>query len=521
LLIIKAFFKKIFYDNFIHRKGGIMKTIYLVSFLLTCFLSFSSAQNFTDDIYFTPADASKDASKVKVRPDKPRYKNGAKEIIFKDSSQGKTVVLDQDTVYFLSEMNDSIAMAETTDTDQEEGYYLDGFEGGEMEYEYAERIRRFHNPKFSIHISDPQYMDIYFLDDSKWNVYIDGSYAWVTPTWTNPYWFNYYWAPYSYSSWYWRTNPYAYHSWYYSNPWTYGLYGWTGYSPWYYGYYDWGYPYYGGYYGYYGGYYGHYYGGWGYPYYHHPYYWGSYTTVSRNKNYSEPVRRRAISSGSSGASSVSTNTRISGGSYSPVVGRSTVVSNERSSGGTSTGTRPTELRSTVKSTSNVSTARSAAINTRISGVDTRTRTVTTSGNIDRGRNTIVPIVRQTQTQTRNTSGTVSSSTRSTRTVTTPTRSSTTVRAGTGGSSTLRSAVTTPGRSSSSSTSTYSPSVRSSSSSRSTYSAPTRSSSSSSSSSYSAPSRSSSSSSSSSYSAPSSSSSGGSSRSSGGSFGGRR
>ncbi|MGI5975143.1 MAG: hypothetical protein ACOX7E_05295 [Paludibacter sp.] len=498
-----------------------MKTIYLVSFLLTCFLSFSSAQNFTDDIYFTPADASKDASKVKVRPDKPRYKNGAKEIIFKDSSQGKTVVLDQDTVYFLSEMNDSIAMAETTDTDQEEGYYLDGFEGGEMEYEYAERIRRFHNPKFSIHISDPQYMDIYFLDDSKWNVYIDGSYAWVTPTWTNPYWFNYYWAPYSYSSWYWRTNPYAYHSWYYSNPWTYGLYGWTGYSPWYYGYYDWGYPYYGGYYGYYGGYYGHYYGGWGYPYYHHPYYWGSYTTVSRNKNYSEPVRRRAISSGSSGASSVSTNTRISGGSYSPVVGRSTVVSNERSSGGTSTGTRPTELRSTVKSTSNVSTARSAAINTRISGVDTRTRTVTTSGNIDRGRNTIVPIVRQTQTQTRNTSGTVSSSTRSTRTVTTPTRSSTTVRAGTGGSSTLRSAVTTPGRSSSSSTSTYSPSVRSSSSSRSTYSAPTRSSSSSSSSSYSAPSRSSSSSSSSSYSAPSSSSSGGSSRSSGGSFGGRR
>jgi len=498
-----------------------MKTIYLVSFLLTCFLSFSSAQNFTDDIYFTPADASKDASKVKVRPDKPRYKNGAKEIIFKDSSQGKTVVLDQDTVYFLSEMNDSIAMAETTDTDQEEGYYLDGFEGGEMEYEYAERIRRFHNPKFSIHISDPQYMDIYFLGDSKWNVYIDGSYAWVTPTWTNPYWFNYYWAPYSYSSWYWRTNPYAYHSWYYSNPWTYGLYGWTGYSPWYYGYYDWGYPYYGGYYGYYGGYYGHYYGGWGYPYYHHPYYWGSYTTVSRNKNYSEPVRRRAISSGSSGASSVSTNTRISGGSYSPVVGRSTVVSNERSSGGTSTGTRPTELRSTVKSTSNVSTARSAAINTRISGVDTRTRTVTTSGNIDRGRNTIVPIVRQTQTQTRNTSGTVSSSTRSTRTVTTPTRSSTTVRAGTGGSSTLRSAVTTPGRSSSSSTSTYSPSVRSSSSSRSTYSAPTRSSSSSSSSSYSAPSRSSSSSSSSSYSAPSSSSSGGSSRSSGGSFGGRR
>lgn len=498
-----------------------MRTIYLVSFSLTCFLSFSSAQNLTDDIYFTPADADKDVSKVRVKADKPRYKNGAKEIIFKESSQGKSIVLDQDTVYFLSEMNDSIAMAETIDIDQEEGYYLNGFEGGEMEYEYAERIRRFHNPKFSIHISDPQYMDIYFLDDSRWNVYIDGSYAWVTPTWTNPYWYNYYWAPYSYSSWYWRTNPYAYHSWYYSNPWTYGFYGWTGYSPWYYGYYDWGYPYYGGYYGYYGGYYGHYYGGWGYPYYHYPYYWGSYTTVSRNRNYSEPVRRRAISGGSSGVSSASTNTRISGGNYSPVVGRSTTVSNnERSSGSTSTRTRPAELRSTVKSTSNVSTTRSAAINTRISGVDTRTRTVTTSGNIDRGSNTIVPTVRQAQT--RSTSGTTTP-TRSTRTVTTPTRSSATVRAGTGGSSTLRSAVATPSnRSSSSSRSVYTPSVRSSSSSStSTYSAPIRSSSSSSGSSYSAPSRSSSSSGSSSYSAPSSSSSGGSSRSSGGSFGGRR
>ena len=131
-----------------------MRTIYLVSFSLTCFLSFSSAQNLTDDIYFTPADADKDVSKVRVKADKPRYKNGAKEIIFKESSQGKSIVLDQDTVYFLSEMNDSIAMAETIDIDQEEGYYLNGFEGGEMEYEYAERIRRFHNPKFSIHISE-------------------------------------------------------------------------------------------------------------------------------------------------------------------------------------------------------------------------------------------------------------------------------------------------------------------------------------------------------------------------------
>ena len=48
--------------------------------------------------------------------------------------------------------------------DDNTGYYLNGFEGSQSDLEYAERIRRFHNPKFTIHISDPAYTDIYFLD---------------------------------------------------------------------------------------------------------------------------------------------------------------------------------------------------------------------------------------------------------------------------------------------------------------------------------------------------------------------
>ena len=103
--------------------------------------------------------------------------------------------------------------------DDNTGYYLNGFEGSQSDLEYAERIRRFHNPKFTIHISDPAYTDIYFLDPTDWNVYIDNSYAFVTPTWTNPWYWNYTWAPYSYSSLSWRWN-FGFGSWGFS--WGYG-----------------------------------------------------------------------------------------------------------------------------------------------------------------------------------------------------------------------------------------------------------------------------------------------------------
>lgn len=81
--------------------------------------------------------------------------------------------------------------------------------------------------KFTIHISDPAYTDIYFLDPTDWNVYIDNSYAFVTPTWTNPWYWNYTWAPYSYSSLSWRWN-FGFGSWGFS--WGYGYPGW-GYNP--------------------------------------------------------------------------------------------------------------------------------------------------------------------------------------------------------------------------------------------------------------------------------------------------
>ena len=71
------------------------------------------------------------------------------------------------------------------DENGDDGYYLNGFNGSDSDYEYALRIRRFHNPKFVVSVSDPFYSDIYFLDNNDWNVYISDNYAWVTPTWTN------------------------------------------------------------------------------------------------------------------------------------------------------------------------------------------------------------------------------------------------------------------------------------------------------------------------------------------------
>lgn len=120
--------------------------------------------------------------------------------------------------------------------DDDTGYYLNGFEGTQSDLEYAERIHRFHNPKFTIHISDPAYTDIYFLNPTDWNVYIDNSYAFVTPTWTNPWYWNYTWAPYSYSSLSWRWN-FGFGSWGFS--WGYGYPGW-GYNP----YWGWARPWY-------------------------------------------------------------------------------------------------------------------------------------------------------------------------------------------------------------------------------------------------------------------------------------
>lgn len=279
------------------------------------------AQQSFDDVYFKPSEARKEVMKVTSQKQaKPNYKNGAREIIYIQDSDTSILVTAGDSLYLLSEMNDSLYLG-GNEQPEEEGYYLNGFEGNSSQYEYAERIRRFHNPRYSIHISDPQYTDIYFLNSNDWNVYVDGSYAWVTPTWTNPFWDNYFWRPYSYNSWYWRNSiwsPSVYSYW--SNPWYNHYAGFGGFNH--------------GYYGGYGGYYGGYYGGWNdyYTYYggHFPY-WGSNISYQRprNKNYNEQTRREQNFNGGSRHTTSGSTVRVAGDRPIQTVSRGSVASSDR------------------------------------------------------------------------------------------------------------------------------------------------------------------------------------------------
>ena len=69
-----------------------------------------------------------------------------------------------------------------------DGEWVNGFNGSQDDYEYAERIIRFRNPRFAVSISSPLYWDIVYGTNSwDWNVYTDGFYAYAFPTFTNAY----------------------------------------------------------------------------------------------------------------------------------------------------------------------------------------------------------------------------------------------------------------------------------------------------------------------------------------------
>lgn len=313
-----------------------MKTKWIVASLIATLTTTAFAQSkvVDDDIYFKPGD---DVKKREIsKTVKPAYKNGAKEIVFSDA---------QNDVQPVSDMKeDTRDSLNTNENEQEEGYYLNGFNGSKSDMEYAERIRRFQHPKYRVFIGDPAYNDIYFLNNWDWNVYIEGSYAYVTPTWTNRYWFDYQSRPFSNWSW-----GYGYSS-YYGGYWGYNTYPWS-WSSW-----GWGGGYYGGYYGsYYHGYYngfnnGYYYGNnWGYPGYHtKPSYRPSAGTLNRNPGAARPA---VTGGGSLNRSAVQSNyTSVGGNTREVVTGGGTRSIRSDYSGGSNYSNN----RSTMPGQSNVS-----------------------------------------------------------------------------------------------------------------------------------------------------------------------
>lgn len=299
------------------KKEVLMKA--LIIFLFTLIFPYISAQVY-DDVYFKPSDKI-NVQKVSNEDVKPKYKNGAKQIVYiqkKDLVKNDSTLVEynsSDSILLSEELliEDSLLMKNS-----ESGYYLNGFSGTQSDFEYAERIRKFHDPRYTIFISDPRYNDIYFLNSWDWNVYVDGAYAYVTPTWTNPMWFDYYWRPFSYNSWNWHS-PYGMYNSYYYDPFYWNMYG---------GYYG----------GYYGNYYGGYYSGWGYPYSgyynnwnYYPYWgYGGYSKNYKDDRHNDAVRRTKSGGASVNSDLTNVATRVSGSYNKSATTRSDLNSNSSS-----------------------------------------------------------------------------------------------------------------------------------------------------------------------------------------------
>lgn len=258
-----------------------MKKIVLLSLVALSLPLGMMAQSNDDDLYFVP---SKDQKQEEVKPmvkKEPKVRAGATTIY---TSPGTTVVVEdrkgnkrdmrdvdeynrryssRDNEFDL--VDDTLYVKEKAVSDLD-GEWVNGFNGSQDDYEYAERIIRFRNPRFAVSISSPLYWDIvYGTNPWDWNVYTDGFYAYAFPTFTNRLWWDW---RYNYGpGWGWGWSPY---------------YAWGGYYP----------GYWGGYYpGYWGPHWGHnhgYYPGWGGG------HWARHNTYTDRRSYG-PLR----SSGSS------------------------------------------------------------------------------------------------------------------------------------------------------------------------------------------------------------------------------
>lgn len=230
------------------------KIVFLSLFALALPLVGMMAQSNDDDLYFIPSKEKAAPAPVKRAPAKREvttniYTSPGTTVVVQDR-KGKTRDVDEYNRRYEARDNEFVMEDDTLFVKEKARPDLDGewvngeFNGSREDYEYAERIIRFRNPRYAISISSPLYWDVVYGSNSwDWNVYTDGLYAYAFPTFSNRLW------------WDWRFNSYG-------PSWGFGF----------------GSPYYAG--SYWGGWYGSYWGGgwggyWGHHH-HHGYYpgWG-------------------------------------------------------------------------------------------------------------------------------------------------------------------------------------------------------------------------------------------------------
>lgn len=212
-----------------------MKKIVLFS-LIMALPCMALAQN--DDLYFIPKKKTEKKEKV-TTPAKVVVKQEQAPVSVNTAPVSSTIVVkdvngnvrdvDEYNRRYTSRDNSFSYENDTLYIEEkpynERGEWINGFEGSQMDYDYAMRIIRFRNPSYAVHISSPLYWDIMSLGySSDWNVFDSGFYVYAFPTYTNHWW------------WDWRFNYTWRHSYYWCYPSNYwGWYGsgyyWGGYYP--------------------------------------------------------------------------------------------------------------------------------------------------------------------------------------------------------------------------------------------------------------------------------------------------
>ena len=227
-----------------------MKNIVVLLFSALLFPVAAMAQSASDDLYFVPKKSKQEKSSVQTIGGKETstVHVGDPTMRTVHIRGSKTNSRDVD-VY--NRRTDGNYLSEddyyVDDLGNNQGDWVYGFEGSRDDYEYAQRLIRFRNPRYAVHISSPYYWDVvYGLNSWDWNVYTDGWYAYAFPTFSNRLWSSWRFGSLSFN-WGWGYSGYPY-SYYPYSSWYGPSWGWGGH---YHHHHHWGYP---SYYPYYGGY---------------------------------------------------------------------------------------------------------------------------------------------------------------------------------------------------------------------------------------------------------------------------
>mgnify|MGYP000802899315 FL=1 len=171
-----------------------MKKIVFLLLIALCLPIGLMAQSYDDDLYFIPSKEKEEepapAKKEPVRRETTTniYTTPGTTVVIQDR-KGNTRDVDEYNRRYDArdndfEMDNDTLYIKEKDQPDLDGEWVNGeFNGSQDDYEYAERIIRFRNPRFAVSISSPFYWDVvYGMNSWDWNVYTDGLYAYAFPT---------------------------------------------------------------------------------------------------------------------------------------------------------------------------------------------------------------------------------------------------------------------------------------------------------------------------------------------------